>query len=127
MSDGSRSDPTSPVQRILSDSNAPRRLRRLCIQRSVFREESPFKKKFRRTRIRNDKPVVKEKSEIRSGSNNNNNRFRKVYEENLLAAMSTKRSDLIERQVAEAVRSGAMRVSDPIVRQALELICNTPS
>ena len=130
------SPPQSPVQKILNDDKAPERLRRLCLERSVFRERSPFPRKFRRLREKPPRDTPTQPSEsVRQSiveyqeeeEEDNSNRFRKVYEENLLAAIKTERVDLVERHLAEAVRSGALTKDDAIVRQELELITSIPS
>ena len=91
----------------------------LCLERSVFRERSPFRRKFRRLPEKpQDSPIIEEKD--------NSSRFRKVYEENLVAAINTERIHLVERHLAEAVRSGALTKDDAIVRRALEFISSTP-
>ena len=129
------SPPQSPVQKILNDDKAPERLRRLFLERSVFRERSPFPRKFRRLREKppRDTPTQPSESvrqsivEYQEEEEDNSNRFRKVYEENLLAAIKTERVDLVERHLAEAIRSGALTKDDAIVRRALELITSIPS
>ena len=127
------SPPQSPVQKILNDDKAPERLRRLCLERSVFRERSPFPRKFRRLRekppqdTQPSEPVRQSIVEYQEEEEDNSNRFRKVYEENLLAAIQTERVDLVERHLAEAVRSGALTKDDAIVRRALEFISSIPS
>ena len=127
------SPPQSPVQKILNDDKAPERLRRLCLERSVFRERSPFPRKFRRLRekppqdTQPSEPVRQSIVEYQEEEEDNSNRFRKVYEENLLAAIKTERVDLVERHLAEAVRSGALTKVDAIVRRALEFISSIPS
>ena len=127
------SPPQSPVQKILNDDKAPERLRRLCLERSVFRERSPFPRKFRRLREKPPQDTQPSESvrqsivEYQEEEEDNSNRFRKVYEDNLLAAIKTERVDLVERHLAEAVRSGALTKDDAIVRRALELITSIPS
>ena len=129
------SPPQSPVQKILNDDKAPERLRRLCLERSVFRERSPFPRKFRRLREKPPQDTPTQPSEpfrqsiveYQEEEEDNSNRFRKVYEENLLAAIKTERVDLVERHLAEAVRSGALTKDDAIVRRALEFISSIPS
>ena len=124
----------SPIQKILNDSKAPARLRKLCLERSVFREQSPFRRKFRRarqqptTRDATTATEVPHKQTSTEGpSKHNESRFCKVYKENLLAAIKMERVDVVERHLSEGVRSGALTKDHPLVRRALEFICTISS